>query len=393
MVGATGFEPATTCTPSSWLLPPTQVHELRLARCYTGVTPPPPRRLKALGFRGLGHFAARTEKPHVPSFAVNGTRSDFARARPATRTCDSVSQWGIDRRVGPSLDQSEQLMPGTQSSLRPYGHVWRSSVADEDGVRDCGRQIVGADRTPASEAAARSERRAASGPGPSGPSRHPLRSSERHPLADASPGHGLRQRHDLLAPAARLERGRGVAQVAPGRARRATSGSGHRLVARRAGRLERTGKKGGDDTGPNPTDRGKPGSKHHVMVDAQGLPLAIRLGPANEHDSKQFEELLDAVRPVHGRRGPPRKRPAKLHADKGYDFPRCRRACRDRSITPRIARRGLESRERLGRYRWIVERTLAWLHQFRRLAVRYERRSDPPGVPQPRVRAHFPQVR
>ena len=118
-------------------------------------------------------------------------------------------------------------MPGTQSSLRPYGHVWRSSVADEDGVRDCGRQIVGADRTPASEAAARSERRAASGPGPSGPSRHPLRSSERHPLADASPGHGLRQRHDLLAPAARLERGRGVAQVAPGRARRATSGSGH----------------------------------------------------------------------------------------------------------------------------------------------------------------------
>ena len=112
------------------------------------------------------------------------------------------------------------------------------------------------------------------------------------------------------------------------------------------------------------------------MVDAQGLPLAIQLGPANEHDSKRFEELLDSIQPVSGRRGPPRKRPTKLHADKGYDFPRCRRACRDRSITPRIARRGLESRERLGRYRWIVERTLAWLHQFRRLAVRYERRSD-----------------
>jgi transposase len=148
------------------------------------------------------------------------------------------------------------------------------------------------------------------------------------------------------------------------------------LVARRAGRLERTGKKGGDETGPNPTDRGKPGSKHHVLVDARGLPLAMQLGPANEHDSKRFEDLLDGVRPVRGRRGPPRKRPTKLHADKGYDYPRCRRACRDRGIASRIARRGVESSERLGRYRWVVERTLAWLHRFRRLAVRYERRPD-----------------
>jgi transposase len=113
-----------------------------------------------------------------------------------------------------------------------------------------------------------------------------------------------------------------------------------------------------------------------MLVDARGLPLAIQLGPANEHDSKRFEELLDSVRPVRSRRGPPRKRPTKLHADKGYDFPRCRRACRERGITSRIARRGVESSERLGRYRWVVERTLAWLHRFRRLAVRYERRPD-----------------
>ncbi len=63
-------------------------------------------------------------------------------------------------------------------------------------------------------------------------------------------------------------------------------------------------------------------------------------------------------------------------ADKGYDHRRCRRECRARSITPRIARRGVESSERLGRYRWIVERTLAWLARFRRLAIRYERRAD-----------------
>ena len=56
--------------------------------------------------------------------------------------------------------------------------------------------------------------------------------------------------------------------------------------------------------------------------------------------------------------------------------PRCRRALRRRGIIPRIARRGIESRERLGRYRWVVERTLSWLNRFRRLKVRYERRAD-----------------
>jgi IS5 family transposase len=66
----------------------------------------------------------------------------------------------------------------------------------------------------------------------------------------------------------------------------------------------------------------------------------------------------------------------KPHADKGYDYPRCRRACRTRGIVPRIARRGVESRERLGRHRWVVERTLAWLNRYRRLTLRYERRAD-----------------
>ncbi len=58
------------------------------------------------------------------------------------------------------------------------------------------------------------------------------------------------------------------------------------------------------------------------------------------------------------------------------DYPRCRRALRKRGIVPRIARRGVESRERLGRYRWVVERTLSWLNRFRRLNVRYEHRAD-----------------
>ena len=134
--------------------------------------------------------------------------------------------------------------------------------------------------------------------------------------------------------------------------------------------------KGGELTGPNPTDRGKPGTKRHVLVDAGGIPLALELTPANAHDSTMLEPVLDAVPPVRQCRGRPRKRPGKLHADKGYDHPRCRRACRKRGIVPRIARRGVDSPERLGRHRWVVERTLAWFARFRRLTTRYERRAD-----------------
>jgi IS5 family transposase len=62
--------------------------------------------------------------------------------------------------------------------------------------------------------------------------------------------------------------------------------------------------------------------------------------------------------------------------DKGYDFERCRCALKKRGIIPRIARRNVESSEKLGRHRWVVERTLAWLNQLKRLAIRYERRLD-----------------
>ncbi len=75
-------------------------------------------------------------------------------------------------------------------------------------------------------------------------------------------------------------------------------------------------------------------------------------------------------------RGRPRKRPQKLHADKAYDAKKCREVLRKRGIKARIARRGKESSEKLGRYRWVVERTLSWLNRYRRLNVRYERRAD-----------------
>jgi transposase len=139
------------------------------------------------------------------------------------------------------------------------------------------------------------------------------------------------------------------------------------------------------------------------VIDASGLPLAVGLSAANTHDSQLLEPLVDAVPAVigpRGRPGRPRQRPAKLHADKGYDYPTCRRALRRRGIRPRIARRGLESSQRLGRHRWKVERSLAWLLANRRLTVRYDRcettskaRGTPlPGYPAP-VKAAGPASR
>jgi transposase len=112
------------------------------------------------------------------------------------------------------------------------------------------------------------------------------------------------------------------------------------------------------------------------VVDAQGIPLAVTLSAANRNDCKLLEATLDAIPPVRGKRGHPRRRPARLYADKGYDYAFCRAACRERHIIPRIARKGIESSQKLGRHRWVVERTLAWLGRFRRLVVRYERRAD-----------------
>ena len=110
-----------------------------------------------------------------------------------------------------------------------------------------------------------------------------------------------------------------------------------------------------------------------MVVDRAGTPLAVTLTAANVHDSTQLEATLDAIAPVRGKPGHPRRRPQKLHADKGYDYAFCRVACRHRGIVPRIARKGIESSERLGGHRWVVERTLAWLNRYRRLTVRYER--------------------
>jgi transposase len=106
------------------------------------------------------------------------------------------------------------------------------------------------------------------------------------------------------------------------------------------------------------------------------LPLHALISAANTHDSKLFEPLLETNPPVRGRRGRPgrpRRRPDKLHADKGYDFRRCRAYLRQRGIKVRIARRGIEDKTKLGRVRWVIERTISWLLRFKRLGLRYDR--------------------
>ena len=168
-----------------------------------------------------------------------------------------------------------------------------------------------------------------------------------------------------------------VGRAAPSLVGSAGQGRGDRLGAGVLGLGKRTRPRGGRKTGKNPTDKGKKGSKRHIVVDREGIPLSVTHSAANVHDSKLLEEAVDAISPIRKpRRGRPRKRPNKLHTDKAYDFPRCREALRKRGITPRIARRGIESSEKLGRYRWVVERTLSWINRFRRLKVRYERRDD-----------------
>jgi hypothetical protein len=112
------------------------------------------------------------------------------------------------------------------------------------------------------------------------------------------------------------------------------------------------------------------------VVDRAGIPLAKLLTGANRHDTMVFEQLLDAIPPIRQANGRRRKRPDKAHADKADDIPRCRRALSRRHIRIRIARKGIDSSQRLGRHRWVVERTLAWLNHFRRLRVRDERRAD-----------------
>lgn len=113
-----------------------------------------------------------------------------------------------------------------------------------------------------------------------------------------------------------------------------------------------------------------------MIVDRHGSPLAVSLTGGNRHDVTQLIPLLDAIPRIRGMRGRPRNRPKRLFADRGYDYDRYRCLLRKRGIKPFVARRGVAHGSGLGRTRWVVERTFAWPHQFRRLRISYECRAD-----------------
>jgi transposase len=118
------------------------------------------------------------------------------------------------------------------------------------------------------------------------------------------------------------------------------------------------------------------GSKHHLIVDGQGIPLAVSLTGGNRNDVTQLLPLLDKIPAVAGRVGRPRRRPDALLADRGYDHDKYRRLLWQRGIRPVIAERGQPHGTGLGIFRYVVERTISWLHGFRRLRIRWERRDD-----------------
>jgi transposase len=205
------------------------------------------------------------------------------------------------------------------------------------------------------------------------PDRHRLRPAEWHPLGDAAAGDGLRLGHDLLAPAAVL--------AAPGRLEEAAArpptagraGGRHRLGALLRGQPELPRRFWGVLTGKNPTDRGKKGTKRHLLVDGKGTPLAVRITAANRNESLEAMNLVDDIPPIKGKRGRPRRKPKALYGDRQYGTPRNQRGLKERRIEDHLARQRTPHGSGLGKVRWVVERTLAWVGQARRLKIRYDK--------------------
>ena len=125
----------------------------------------------------------------------------------------------------------------------------------------------------------------------------------------------------------------------------------------------------------------------HVLSDADGLPLRVGLSAANTHDSQALKPMLSHFHMGHESHATDSK-PRRLHADKAYDVPRLRRWLWGKHIGVRIARKGIDSSERLGRRRWVIERTMSWLTGYRRLNHRYERKPGQlPGLSRPGSRS------
>jgi putative transposase len=134
---------------------------------------------------------------------------------------------------------------------------------------------------------------------------------------------------------------------------------------------------GGEATGPNPTDRGKCGTKRSLLTEEQGIPIAVVVAGANRHDMKLLADTLDAA--VMERPEPTEEAPQHVCLDKGYDDDVCRQEVESRGYIPHIRCRGEEqqARREIPGYRarrWVVEVCHSWLNRFRKILVRFEKK-------------------
>ncbi len=173
-----------------------------------------------------------------------------------------------------------------------------------------------------------------------------------------------------------MAKSRSMGQYTSGTVEQITAGRPNRLFPCSSRFFVSAGRFWGAKTGPNPTDRRKKGSKHHLVTDANGIPLSVTLTGANRHDVTQLLPLVDSIPPIAGKVGRPIRRPDSLLGDRAYDSEPHRQQLRNRGIVPLLAKRRTENGSGLGIYRWVIERTISWLHQNRRLRIRYEKRDD-----------------
>jgi transposase len=249
----------------------------------------------------------------------------------------------------------------------------RRNTDDQAIIERC---IMGSDCAIFAGSATQTERGAAARAGSSSADGNSLCAAFRHSLADVAKGAGLRISHDLLAKVESLAGGGPMGEDLAGALAGIRQDRQHQLVAGRGGQQFGPGGFWGPQTGPNPTDRARNGSKHHVITDAQGVPLAVRLTGANVHDVTQLQPLVEAIPPIPGRRGRPRQRPTSVQGDRAYDSEPHRQWLRTCRIQPVLAQRYTAHGSGLGKTRWVIERTIAWLHHCRRLRIRWERRDD-----------------
>ena len=129
-------------------------------------------------------------------------------------------------------------------------------------------------------------------------------------------------------------------------------------------------------TGRNPTDRGKPGTKRHLLTEAKGIPVAVLITGANRHDMKKLGALLDAAVVEPAPSAPPH-----LALDRGYDYDECRAEAGARGYTPHIPPKATAERplpppghpDRHPPRRWVVEVGHSWFNRFRRLLTRWDK--------------------